>query len=474
MNVFFAAEKSRLAEALSSLSGHLWQNVLIYLLLGAGLFFVCYSRFVPFLYVRHSLALLRGKYNDPKDPGQINHFQALCSALAGTVGMGNVSGVAAAILAGGPGAVFWMWVCAVVGMGTKFFTCTSAVLFRGKDDTGEVQGGPMYVITEGLGRDWKPLAVMFSVFGMFGALPLFQSNQLTSLVRSLLFEPRQMFIADPSDIKTGNALIGGVIAILVALVIWGGIRRIGKVASWLVPGMVLLYGVCALVIIGQHLREVPAAFGLIFRSAFSGSSVAGGALGTVIMIGVRRGAFSNEAGLGTEVLAHGAARTKEPVREGLVAMLGPFIDTIVVCTLTALMIITTGVWKKEDEGILMTKAAFVEGFNPTLGPLLLLFCVLFISFSSMITYSYYVTKCAAFLFGTRCVPVARLLYLTAIVLSAVVGMGAVLDFLDIMLGMMAFPTLLSALLLSPKVMAEARRYFARLKAGEFEVTGGGR
>ena len=334
-------------KGLEDISNWLWGFPLLYLLIGGGLYFTIYSRFVPFFYLRHSIQILRGKYNNANDPGEINHFQALCSALSGTVGMGNITGVAVAIVQGGPGALFWMWICALLGMATKFFTCSLAVMYRGTDQTGQVQGGPMYFITEGLGKKWKPLAMAFCFFGLFGCLPMFQSNQLTAIVSEMFFKPNDWFVDSSQNVTlTGQGLFGLLLAIFVGVVILGGIQRIGKVAATLVPFMVILYGGCALIIIIMHASQIPEAFRLIITDAFTGQAVTGGVLGSVISIGVRRAAFSNEAGMGTEAMAHGAAKTKEPIREGLVAMLGPMIDTLIVCTITGLVIINTGVWKK--------------------------------------------------------------------------------------------------------------------------------
>jgi AGCS family alanine or glycine:cation symporter len=258
-------------------------------------------------------------------------------------------------------------------------------------------------------------------------------------------------------------LFGALLAVLVGSVIFGGIKRIGRVAGWLVPSMVLLYGSCAMVILGNHLEAVPSALALIFRDAFSGQAVAGGVLGTVIMTGVRRAAFSNEAGMGTEAMAHGAAKTREPIREGVVAMLGPMIDTLVVCTITGLVILVTGVWEGGgDDGVSLTARAFSQGI-PGAGPYLLLVCVLCLSFSSMIGFSYYVTKCGCFLLGSRARVPLIIFYLAAIVVSAVVSMDDVINFLDLTFGLMAIPTMLSSLLLAPKVMAAAREYFESVR-----------
>ncbi|HAC14721.1 MAG TPA: sodium/alanine symporter, partial [Bacteroidetes bacterium] len=304
---------------------------LLILLIGGGLYFVFHSGFQPYKYFKHSIAIITGKYDDPNAPGDINHFQALSSALAATVGMGNISGVAIAITMGGPGALFWMWVSALVGMMTKFYTCTLAVMFRGTDSSGKLQGGPMYVIREGLGKKWKPLATMFAVCGLIGCTPMFQANQLTQVVRDLMLVP--FGFVDAGATFTSDAIMGLVLVGLVSLVIFGGIRRIGNVASKLVPLMVVLYSVSVLYIVFTHFSEIPYYFNLIFTDAFTGNAVVGGAVGEVIRTGIRRAAFSNEAGIGTEALAHGAAKTNEPVREGLVAMIEPVIDTLIVCTM---------------------------------------------------------------------------------------------------------------------------------------------
>ena len=459
------AEPLTVAKILESVAGWLWGMPLLFLLIGGGVFFMVYSRFMPFFYLWHSIQILRGKYSDPNDPGEINHFQALCSALSSTVGMGNIAGVAVAVTQGGPGALFWMWVCALVGMATKFFTCSLAVMYRGRDAQGQVQGGPMYFIVEGLGPKWKPLAMAFCFFGVFGCLPLIQSNQLTAIVGDMFFKPNEWFVgADKNVTALGQGLFGSAMAIFVGTVIFGGIKRVGKVAARLVPFMVLLYGGCALVILFTHAAQVPEAIALIFRDAFTGDAVAGGVLGAVISTGVRRAAFSNEAGMGTEAMAHGAAKTKEPIREGLVAMLGPMIDTLIVCTITGLIILSTGVWQEtgdNPDGVLLTAEAFTKGI-PVAGPYLLLVCVLCFSFSSMLGTSYYLSKCGIFMFGPRARVPMILYYLATIVISAIVELGDIINFLDIMFGMMAVPTILSTLLLSPRVMARAREYFATI------------
>ena len=320
-----------------------WGLPLLILLIGGGLYLLVRSRFLPFRYFFHALNVLRGKYDDPDAPGEITHFQALSTALASTIGMGNIAGVAVAIHIGGPGAMFWMWISAIIGMSTKFFTCALAIMFRGKDSNGDIQGGPMYFIMEGLGKSWKPLAVFFSICGLIGALPVFNVNQLKQAINYILLEPNGI-----AETNTTNFIIGVILVAITAVVILGGLERISKTASKLVPGMVLLYFVLVMIILGVYIEEVPKYLLLMVTDAFSatnfkGDSFLGGAVGGLILLGVRRGAFSNEAGIGTAPMAHGASKTNEPVREGLVAMLGPAIDTLVVCTLTALAILVTGV-----------------------------------------------------------------------------------------------------------------------------------
>ncbi|MEO0474201.1 MAG: amino acid carrier protein, partial [Bacteroidota bacterium] len=323
---------------------------LLILLLGGGLFFVVYSGLLPYRYFGHAIQILRGKYDNPDDPGDIGHYQALSTALAATVGMGNISGVAVAISIGGPGAVFWMWISALVGVATKFFTCTLAIMYRGKDSAGDLQGGPMYVIMEGLGHKWRPLAVLFSVAGLIGCLPIFQANQLTQTIQDVVLLP-----AGIENSVISRTLVGLGIAVVVGVVILGGIKRIGATAARMVPAMVVIYFLAVSYILLSNFSQIDDAFLLIFRDAFSGEAASGGLVGAVILAGTRRAAFSNEAGIGTAPMAHGAAKTTEPVREGMIAMLGPVIDTIVVCTLTVLAIIITGTWQtQEAEGISMT------------------------------------------------------------------------------------------------------------------------
>ncbi|MCH8494950.1 MAG: alanine:cation symporter family protein [Balneolales bacterium] len=447
-----------------------WGMPLLILLVGGGVYFVFFSKFKPYKYIGHSIGILTGKYDDPNAPGDINHFQALSSALAATVGMGNISGVAIAITMGGPGAIFWMWVSAVVGMMTKFYTCTLAVMFRGKDSSGKLQGGPMYVIREGLGEKWKPLAAFFALCGLIGCAPMFQSNQLNQIVRDMVLVPLDIVSLDGGTFFS-DAMVGLVLVGLVSLVIFGGIKRIGSVASSLVPLMVVIYSVAVLYIIITNISMVPYYFGLIFSDAFTGNAVVGGAVGEVIRTGIRRAAFSNEAGIGTEAMAHGAARTKEPVREGLVAMLEPVIDTLLVCTMTALAILMTGVWTETGaDGVTLTAMAFSAGLPGQFGVAILIICVIIFSMTTMFTYSYYGTKCLGYLIGAEKQHIYNYFYIFTIWFGAVASIDAVINLIDGMFAMMAIPTMVSALLLSPKVREAAKDYFKRYDSSKIKKT----
>lgn len=459
--------QERIEQLVVTFADAAWGPWLLVLLTGGGLFLTLFSRFVVFGYFKHALDIVRGKFNDPNDPGDITHFQALTSALAATIGMGNISGVAVAIATGGPGAVFWMWVSAFVGITTKFFTCTLSIMFRGKDSLGRPQGGPMYVIVEGLGRRWWPLAAFFCICGLVGCLPLFQVNQLVQLVRDLIFTPMGVVGENHFwfDFIVGLVLVG-----LVSLVIFGGITRIGEVASRLVPSMVLLYMACSLWIIGVNYTEIPGYIALIISDAFSGQAVAGGALGTVIITGIRRAAFSNEAGIGTESMAHGAARTNEPVREGLVATFEPIVDTLIVCTCTALVILMTGVWQTtSDNGVTLTANAF-ESAMPGFGTIMLIVCVICFSTSTIFTYSYYGTKCMGFLIGAERQHLYNYAYVGIIVAAAVASLDAAVSLIDGTFALMAIPTMVSTLLLAPRVTRAMREYTGRYHPPRDEYT----
>lgn len=445
-------------------SDMVWSEPLLILLLGGGAFFMIYSKFLPFKYFRHAINVLRGKYDDPNDPGQISHFEALSGALAATVGMGNISGVALAIVAGGPGAIFWMWISAGFGMATKFFTCTLAVMYRGKDAAGEIQGGPMYVIREGLGKNWKSLAVFFAVAGMLGATPVFQANQMVAAFKNVALSGYTL----PENTFWLDLTLGLIIAALVALVILGGIRRIGNVASKMVPAMVVLYVVSVLIILLINYDQIFPSLALIIEDAFSAKAALGGAVGAIIIEGGKRAAFSNEAGIGTAPMMHGAAKTDEPVREGLVAMLGPAIDTLVICTMTGLCIIITGAWKSEgSDGILITADAFGESL-PYIGPYILSACVMVFAITTIFGLAYYAVKCFSFLVGPKIGWYFNYWYVILVIIGSVATLDIVVNFVFVAYGLMSIPTMISALILAPKVLKEAKSYFTRLSTGEIQ------
>ncbi len=458
----------KLDELVAQFASFVWGLPLIILLIGGGFYLLVISKFLPFRYLGHAFQVLRGKYDNPNDPGEISHFQALSTALAATIGMGNIAGVAVAIAIGGPGAIFWMWVSAIIGMATKFFTNSLAVMYRGKDSEGKIQGGPMYFIMEGLGKKWKSLAVFFSVAGLVGALPVFNVNQLTQAINYILLTPNGIEVDFTSNLIIGFVLVG-----ITSVVIFGGLKRISKTVSRLVPAMVALYFFSVLIILFMHADLVPYYFGLIFKEAFTaeyflGDSFLGGALGGLIILGIRRGAFSNEAGIGTAPMAHGAAKTNEPIREGLVAMLGPAIDTLVVCTLTALAILVTGVWKTAAvdgvslSGVSLTAAAFDEAI-PVYGHYLLLLCIAIFSISSLFSYSYYGTKCLSFLIGADKKHYYNYFYVLSILMGATTTLSLMINLIDGFFALMAIPTMVSTLILAPKVLKEAKKYFEKMK-----------
>jgi len=354
-------------------------------------------------------------------------------------------------------------ISAIVGMSTKFFTSTLAIMYRGKDSAGELQGGPMYFITEGLGKPWKPLAVMFSIFGMLGALPVVNVNQLTQAINDIVLIPNGVAIGLKS-----NLILASILVAITSVIILGGLKRISNAASKMVPFMVFLYFVLILVILISNYKVVPKYFVMIFTDAFSadyykGNAFMGGTVGALILLGVRRGAFSNEAGIGTAPMAHGAAKTKEPVREGLVAMLGPAIDTLIVCTLTALAILVTGVWENTAKnGVSLTASAFSHTI-PVYGKYLLMVCVTIFSVSSLFSYAYYGTKCLSFLIGSEKKHYYNYIYILSIILAATTPFSVMLNLIDGVFALMAIPTMLATIIMAPRVVREIKAYILRIK-----------
>lgn len=463
-----------ISNSIVNFSNWVWGYPLLFLLIGGGLFFLIYSGLAPFKYFKHAINILRGKYDDPKDPGQIKPYQALSTALASTVGMGNIAGVAVAISLGGPGAIFWMWVSAFVGMATNFFTCAASIMFRGKDSRGEIQGGPMYVVVEGLGKQWRPLAIVFSFCCMFGALPIFQANQLTQALIDIAVVPAGVtetyFNFFGAEFSWQRLFIGIVLTFITGTVVIGGIKRIGNWAGQMVPLMIVIYFLSVFVILVLNYKQVPYYLGLIISNAFTAENfhgepdaLFGGVLGALIILGVRRASFSNEAGIGTAPLALGASKSKEPIREGLVAMLSPAIDTLLVCTLTALTILVTGVWETSaTNGVTLTATAF-ESSLPGVGKYILMLCIFFFSVTSLFSYCYYGTKSLSFIIGVDKGEYYKYFYLFTVIVGAVSSMTVIISLIDAAYAIMAVPTMLSGLLLAPKVKAEAKRYFSTLK-----------
>ncbi len=459
MNDFLAY----LGNGITAVSDFVCGYPLFFLLVGGGLYFLIYSGFVPLRYYGRAIKSLKSE--DDKAEGQISSFEALASAIAATVGMGNIAGVAIALSIGGPGAIFWMWVSSILGMATKFFEGTLSVMYKGKDDTGETQGGPMYMILSGLGQNWKPLAVFFSISGLIGTLCIMQANQFTEAITTVFFTPEQNTV-------TLRFIIGVIICAVVACVILGGIKRISKVATKVVPAMVIMYFLLVLYIILTNLESVPGVFGAIFTDALTVKAGVGGGIGALVsiaLIGIRRAALVNEAGVGTASMMHGASKNNQPVREGLVAMIGPSIDSGLVCTLTAIAILIQRDFLPLGDGISGSMAGLsvaLQAFDisiPGLGKYLLLLMLFFFAFSTMFSYSYYGQKCTGFLFGARYSKYYNIFFLVMLVVSAVIPLKAAVGLIDLAYALMAFPTMFTLMALSPKVKKAMKVYFSENK-----------
>ena len=435
---------------------YLWNGpILVTLLLGGGIFFSFRSRLVPLLFFNRAITLLRKKGDSSKG---ISSYESVSSQIAGIVGMGNISGVAVAISIGGPGAIFWMWVTAFLGMITKFYTCSLSVMYRKKSEN-KFFGGPMYVIENGLGKQWKLLATVFCFFGLLGVSPIFQSNQIVEVFNSVILK-NQFFFNNKfySDLS-----LGLILAIIVSFVILGGISRIGKVASKIAPIMVLVYMITVFYLMIIHFDMIIPSFKLIFTDAFSANSVLGGSIASIILIGARRASFSNEAGIGTAPIIHASSQSENPIEEGLVSMIGPFVDTIIVCTLTALCILVTDSWTNFNyAGIELVAEAFNSSM-PNFGPYILLFTTLTFAISTLFSLSFFGERCMAYLFGESNKIIYRYIYLCLIVIGSVSSLKFVISLIDLSYGIMAFPTIVSALFLAPKVDKMSKKYFKNLK-----------
>ncbi|MDH3980028.1 MAG: alanine:cation symporter family protein [Gammaproteobacteria bacterium] len=442
-----------LTDLTGKLSGLLWGNPLTLLaLLGTGLYLTIRMGLIQVRGFKHAIELISGKHSCHTHPGEVAHHQALSTALSATVGTGNIAGVATAISLGGPGALFWMWVTAVFGMATKFTECTLAIKFRNIAPNGEVAGGPMYTLLNGL--NMKRMAACFAIFALVASFGIGNMVQANSVMDGLGYIFPQLH-----DYKW---LAGCLLAMLVGMVILGGVQRIARVASAIVPFMAITYMIAALLVLINHVTDIPAAFSTIFNMALNPWSVGGAAVGEAIRWGVARGLFSNEAGLGSSPMAHAAARTNEPVREGLVAMMEPFVDTLVICTMTGLVIVVTGTWQ-ESSDTLMGAALTAHAFGGSLGDAgawvvgggLTLF-----AYSTIIAWSYYGDRSAYFLFGERAVLPYRVVYTVLVVVGAAVPLQLVWNIADITNILMALPNLLGLLLLAGLVKKLKDDYFS--------------
>jgi alanine or glycine:cation symporter, AGCS family len=434
---------------IGDVSSFVWGPPLLILLVGTGLYLTIRLGFLQFRMLPYSLKLAFSKKQDKKSEGDISHFQALMTALAATVGTGNIVGVATAVLMGGPGAVFWMWVTALVGMATKYSEAILAVKYRVKDKNGEMSGGPMYYLEHGLKQKW--LGVLFAIFGAvaaFGIGNMVQSNSVSGVMKATFSVP--------------TFVTGIIITIFTALVILGGIKSIGRVTAYFVPIMALFYLIAGLIVLIMNANLVPDAIGLIFTDAFTGEAVAGGALGSVIRWGVARGVFSNEAGLGSAPIAAAAAKTDYPGRQALVSMTQVFIDTILICSITGITIVMGDLYTSGAEGNALTSVTFEQFLGPA-GSIIVAIGMLFFAYSTILGWSYYGEKCFSYLFSESVIKYYRYAFVLAVFLGSITTIDIVWGIADVMNGLMAFPNLIGLLGLSGVVVAETKRFLAVVK-----------
>jgi AGCS family alanine or glycine:cation symporter len=445
-------------QILTQLSDFIWGPVTLVLLVGTGIYLTIGLRFLSIRKLGYGFKLLWQGRKQSSEEGDITPFNALMTALSATVGTGNIVGVAGAIAIGGPGAVFWMWMTALVGMATKYAEAVLAVNYREVDERGRHQGGPMYYIKNGLGNNWKWLAFLFALFGTIAAFGIGNSVQSNSVASAL-----------SSQFQVPKWITGVVLALLTASVLIGGIKSIGAFAGKVVPFMAITYVGGALVILAMHLNQVPSALWTIVHDAFTGTAAAGGFAGSAFMLavqkGVARGVFSNEAGLGSAPMAHAAARTTNPVRQGMIGMLGTFIDTIVICTMTALVIVLSQQWLHIDpqtgnqiSSAALTSTAF-ELSLPGVGQYIVTFGMVFFAYTTIIGWSFYGERCAEYLFGVKVIVFYRIIWVIVVYLGATAELRPLWKLADVLNGMMAIPNLIALLLLSPVVFKYTQDYF---------------
>ncbi|MGK9063634.1 alanine/glycine:cation symporter family protein [Stutzerimonas chloritidismutans] len=443
-----------LQNLVNSVNGLVWGPPMLVLILGTGLFLMVMLKFMPLVRIGTGFALIwRGRAKGDEATGEISPFQALMTCLAATVGTGNIAGVATAIFLGGPGALFWMWCTALVGMATKYCEVVLAVHYREKDERGEHVGGPMYAIKNGLGKRWLWLGGAFAIFGGLAGFGIGNMVQVNSMALAL-----EATFAVPLWVT------GLVTMVFVGLVILGGIKRIGKVAAALVPFMCVAYIIAGIVVLVVNAESIPGAFSLIFTHAFTPIAATGGFAGAAVMaairFGVARGIFSNEAGLGTAGIAQAAGTTQSSVRSGLIGMMGTFIDTIIICTITGLAIICSGVWTSGESGAALSAAAFEQAMPGVGGPLLTIALVVF-AFTTILGWSYFGERCWEFMVGTKAIWPFRIIWVVAVPFGAIAQLDFAWLLADTLNGLMAIPNLVSLLLLSPVVVKLTREYFAR-------------
>lgn len=441
-------EMETVSKVLDVINHYVWGLPTLILLVGTGILLTVRLRGLQFtkLWYAHTLAFRKSQ--DKSSAGDISHFQALMTAMAATIGMGNIAGVATAVSIGGPGAIFWMWITALFGMATKYSEAILAVKYRIKGANGEYSGGPMYYLERGLGKKW--LAVLFAIFGAtasFGIGNMVQSNSVAEAMKINFSIP--------------PFASGIMMAVFIALVILGGVKKIGKVTGYFVPIKAFFYIIAGLIIIFYHIDQVPEAFSLIFSGAFNGTAAAGGFVGATvaaaIQIGVARGVFANEAGLGSAPIAAAAAKTDVPAKQALVSMTGTFLDTFVVCTITGLILVTTGAWKSGKTGVEATTLAFQSVFGST-GSMILGIAIILFAYSTILGWSYYGEKCVEYLFGRRAVQYYRYIFVGMVAIGANLKLGLVWTFADIANGLMAIPNLIGLVGLSGVVVVETKRF----------------
>ena len=441
-------------DVLNSIDSFVWGPPLLVLLVGTGILLTCRLRLLQLSKLARAFKLIFTARNDGE--GDIDSFKALCTALAATVGTGNIVGVATAIKAGGPGALFWMWVAAFFGMATKYAEGVLAVKYREVDDQGNISGGPMYYIKNGLGEKWKPLGALFAIFGVlvayFGIGTFAQVNS----------------IIDIANITFGVSpyVVGGIITVLVAAITLGGLQSIAKTAEKIIPAMAVLYFLVTVSILVIFADQIPNAVYQIIHDAFTPTAATGGFLGATVMLamrsGIARGVFSNESGLGSAPIVAAAAKTKWPAEQGLISMTGTFIDTIIICTMTGLAVVSSGLWNGDLNGASLTNGAFAQAF-PSFGNYLVTICLALFAFTTILGWNYYGERCLVYLFGTKAIKPYRVEYIAIIATAAFLKLEEIWALADIVNGLMAFPNLIALLLLSGKLVRETKAYLSHVK-----------